>query len=150
MKVPLAVHVARNTPPTRTAFASPINSLPTRVDPMSIRPTVAELSSRDRTHVGHILTFPTIPSNRFPMLRRPGNCRFSRSRHAHVSHPSEPVPRLTSGPQRPLGRVQISAPHSRPFGLHGFANDTTCRADRQRERVTERVTDRRTAVTLVY
>ena len=146
MKVPLAVHVARTTPPTRTAFASPINSLPTRVDPMSIRPTVAELSSRDRTHVGHILTFPTIPSNRFPMLRRRRNCRFSRTRHAPVLHPSEPVPRLTSGPQRHLGRVQISAPHSRPFGLHGFANDATCRADRQRERVT----DRRTAVTLVY
>ena len=122
---------------TDPAFARPINSLPTCVDPISIRPTVAELSSRDGTHVGHILTLPTIPSNRFPMLRRRGNCRFSRTRHAPVLHPSEPVPRLNTGPQRHLGRVQISAPHSRPFGLHGFANDATLRADRQSDRVTD-------------
>ena len=129
---------------TDPAFARPINSPPTRVDPMSIRPTVAELSSRDRSHVGHILTFSTIPSNRFPMLRRRGNCRFSRTHHAPVLHPSEPVPRLTSGPQRPLGRVQISTPHSRPFGLHGFANDVTLRADRQSDRESDRVTDTQT------
>ena len=124
-------------PPTRTSFASPINSLPTRVDPVPIGPTIAELSSREWTRVWHFFHFPRTWPQTLPMLRRRGNCRFSRTRHAPVLHPSEPVPRLTSGPQRHLGRVQISAPHSRPFGLHGFANDATCRADRQSDRERE-------------
>ena len=77
MKVPLAVHVTRaNIAPTRhffknkfspnpllgrigkdrapangVAFVSLINSLLTRVYPMPIGPVVAELSSRDGTHV---------------------------------------------------------------------------------------------------
>ena len=124
-------------PPTRTSFASPINSLPTRVDPVPIGPIAAELSSRDWNRVWHFSHFPRTWSRTLPMLRLRGKCRFSRTRHAPVLHTSEPVPRLTSGPQRHLGRVQISAPHSRPFRLRGFANDATLRADRQRERVTE-------------
>ena len=49
MKVPLAVHVTRAQYLTDSSFSSLINSLPTRVCPMSIGPAVAELSSRDGT-----------------------------------------------------------------------------------------------------
>ena len=78
---------------TDSAFASLINSLPTRVFPMPIGPAVAELSSRDGTHVCPILTFLTISPATFPMLKQRGNRRFSSSCHAPVLHPSDPVSR---------------------------------------------------------
>ena len=101
---------------TDSAFASLINSLPTRVCPMSIGPAVAELSSRDGTHVCPILTFLTISPATFPMLNRRRNRRFSSSCHAPVSHPSDPVSRRESSSIRSLRRVQISAGCGQRFG----------------------------------
>ena len=102
---------------TDSAFASLINSLPNRVCPMSIGPAVAELSSRDGTHVCPILTFLTISSCTFPMLKQRGNRRFSSSCHAPVSHPSDPVSRRRSSSIRSLQNVQISAGYRQRFGL---------------------------------
>ena len=102
---------------TDSAFASLINSLPTRVCPMSIGPAVAELSSRDGTHVCPILTFLTISSCTFPMLKQRGNRRFSSSCHAPVLHLSDPVSRRESSSIRSLRRVQISAGCGQRFGL---------------------------------
>ena len=102
---------------TDSAFASLINSLPTRVCPMSIGPAVAELSSRDPTHVCPILTFLTISSHTFPMLKQRGNRRFSSACHAFIFYPSDPVSRCRSSSVRSLRRVQISAGCGQRFGL---------------------------------
>ena len=102
---------------TSSAFASLINYLPTRVCPMPIGPAAAELSSRDGTHVCPILTFLTISSCTFPMLKQRGNRRFSSSCHAPVLHPSDPVSRRESSSIRSLRRVQISAGNRQRFGL---------------------------------
>ena len=100
---------------TDSAFASLINSLPTRVCPMSIGPAVAELSSRDGTHICPILTFLTISSRTFPMLKQRGNRRFSSSCHAPAVHPSDPFSRRKSSSMRSLRRVQISAGYRQRF-----------------------------------
>ena len=102
---------------TDSAFASLINSLPTRVFPMPIGPVVAELSSRDGTHVCPILTFLTISPATFPMLKQRRNRRFSSSCHAPVLHLSDPVSRRESSSIRSLRRVQISAGYRQRFGL---------------------------------
>ena len=102
---------------TDSAFASLINSLPTRVCPMPIGPAAAELSSRDGTHVCPILTFLTISSCTFPMLKQRGNRRFSSSCHAPVLHLSDPVSRRESSSIRSLQNVQISAGCGQRFGL---------------------------------
>ena len=102
---------------TDSAFASLVISLPTRVCPMSIGPAVAELSSRDGTHVCPILTFLTISSCTFPMLKQRGNRPFSSASHAFIFYPSDPVPRRESSSIRSLRRVQISAGYRQRFGL---------------------------------
>ena len=102
---------------TDSAFASLINSPPTRVCPMPIGPAVAELSSRDGTHVCPIWTFLTISSCTFPMLKQRGNWRFSSSCHAPAVHPSDPVSRRRSSSIRSLQNVQISAGYRQRFGL---------------------------------
>ena len=98
-------------------FASSIICLPTRVCPMSIGPAVAKQSSLDPTHVCPILTFLTISSHTFPMLKQRGNRRFSSSCHAPAVHPSDPVSRRESSSIRSLRRVQISAGYRQRFGL---------------------------------
>ena len=98
-----------------SAFASLINSLPTRVCLMSIGPAVAELSSRDGTHVCHILTFLTISSCTFPMLKQRGNQRFSSACHAFIFYPNDPVSRRRSSSIRSLQNVQISAGYRQRF-----------------------------------
>ena len=102
---------------TDSAFASLINSLPTRVCPMSIGPAVAELSSRDGTHVYPILTFLTISSCTFPMLKQRGNRRFSSACHAFIFYPNDPVSRRRSFSIRSLQNVQISAGYRQRFCL---------------------------------
>ena len=102
---------------TDSAFASLVISPPTRVCPMPIGPAVAELSSRDGTHVCPILTFLTISSCIFPMLKQRRNWRFSSSCHAPVLHPSNPVSRRRSSSIRSLQNVQISAGCGQRFGL---------------------------------
>ena len=102
---------------TDSAFASLINYPPSRVCPMPIGPAVAELSSRDGTHVCTILTFLTISSCTFPMLKQRGNRRFSSSCHAPAVHPSDPVSRRESSSIRSLQNVQISAGCGQRFGL---------------------------------
>ena len=102
---------------TDSAFASLINSLPTRVCPMPIGPAVAELSSRDGTHVCPILTFLTISTCIFPMLKQRGNRRFSSACHAFIFYPNDPVSRRRSSSIRSLPRVQISAGYRQRFGL---------------------------------
>ena len=102
---------------TDSAFASLVISPPTRVCPMPIGPAVVELSSRDGTHVCPILTFLTISSCIFPMLKQRVNRRFSRSCHAPVSNPSDPVSRRESSSVRSLQNVQISAGCGQRFGL---------------------------------
>ena len=100
---------------TDSAFASLINSLPTRVCPMPIGPAVAELSSRDGTHVCPILTFLTISSCTFPMLKQRGNRRFSSACHAFIFYPNDPVSRRRSSSIRSLQNVQISAGYRQRF-----------------------------------
>ena len=110
---------------TDSAFASSINSLPTRVCPMPIGPAAAELSSRDGTHVCPILTFLTISSCIFPMLKQRRNWRFSSSCHAPVLHLSDPVSRRESSSIRSLQNVQISAGCGQRFGLDVMPKDST-------------------------
>ena len=126
---------------TDSAFASLINSLSTRVCPMPIGPAVAELSSRDGTHVCPILTFLTISSCTFPMLKQWGNRRFSSSCHAPVSHPSDPVSRHASSSIRSLRRVQISAGCGQRFGQGMTPKDP---ATQKSNTHSDRQTDRRT------
>ena len=102
---------------TDSAFASLINSLPTSVCPMPIGPAVAELSSRDGTHVCPILTFLTISSCTFPMLKQRENRRFSSACHAFIFYPNDPVSRRRSSSIRSLQNVQISAGCGQRFGL---------------------------------
>ena len=74
---------------TDPAFASPINYPPTRVDPMSIRPTVAELSSRDRNPCrAHFDVFDDSVQS-FPHVKTTGKLLF-------FSH----APRTHLAPQR--------------------------------------------------
>ena len=123
---------------TDSAFASLVISLPTRVCPMSIGPGVAELSSRDGTHVCPILTFLTISSCTFPMLKQRGNRRFSSSCHAPVLHPSDPVSRRRSSSIRSLQNVQISAGYRQRFGLGMTPKDpATQKSNRQTFRHTD-------------
>ena len=118
-------------------FASSIICLPTRVCPMPIGPAVAEQSSRDGTHVCPILTFLTISSCTFPMLKQRGNRRFSSSCHAPVSHPSDPVSRRRSSSIRSLRRVQISAGYDQRFRLGLMPKDpTTQKSNRHTDRQT--------------
>ena len=124
-----------------SAFASLINSLPTRVCLMSIGPAVAQLSPRNGTHVCPILTFLTISSCTFPMLKQRGKRRFSSSCHAPVLHPSHPVSRRESSSIRSLRRVQISAGCGQRFGLGVTAKNL---ATQKSNRHTHIHTDRRT------
>ena len=110
---------------TDSAFASLVISPPTRVCPMPIGPAVAELSSRDGTHVCPILTFLTISSCTFPMLKQRGNRRFSSACHAFIFYPSDPVSRRESSSIRSLRRVQISAGCGQRFGLDVMPKDST-------------------------
>ena len=84
---------------------------------MPIGPAVAELSSRDGTHVCPILTFLTISSCIFPMLKQRGNRRFSSACHAFIFYPNDPVSRRRSSSIRSLQNVQISAGYRQRFGL---------------------------------
>ena len=84
---------------------------------MPIGPAVAELSSRDGTHVCPILTFLTISPATFPMLKQRGNRRFSSACHAFIFYPSDPVSRRRSSSIRSLQNVQISAGCGQRFGL---------------------------------
>ena len=102
---------------TDSAFASLVISPPARVCPMPIGPAVAELSSRDGTHVCPILTFLTISSCIFPMLKQRGNRRFSSACHAFIFYPNDPVSRRRSSSIRSLQNVQISAGYRQRFGL---------------------------------
>ena len=126
---------------TDSAFASLINSLPTRVCPMSIGPAVAELSPRNGTHVCPILTFLTISSCTFPMLKQRGKRPFSSSCHAPVSNTSDPVSRRESSSVRSLRRAQISAGYRQRFGLGVTPKDP---ATQKSNRHTDIQTDRRT------
>ena len=126
---------------TDSAFASLINSLPTRVYPMPIGPAVAELSSRDGTHVCHILTFLTISPATFPMLKQRGNRRFSSACHAFIFYPNDPVSRHASSSIRSLRRVQISAGYRQRFGLGVTPKDP---ATQKSNTQTDIQTDRRT------
>ena len=126
---------------TDSAFASLINSLPTRVCPMSIGPAVSKLSSRDGTHVCPILTFLTISSCTFPMLKQRGNRRFSSLCHAPAVHPSDPVSRHASSSIRYLRRVQIPAGCGQRFGLDVMPKDP---ATQKSNTHSDRQTDRRT------
>ena len=70
---------------TDSAFASLINSLPTRVFPMLIGPVVAELSSRDGTHVCPILTFFDDFARHFPHVKATGKSSvFQRVPRVHL------------------------------------------------------------------
>ena len=126
---------------TDSAFASLINSLPTRVCPMLIGPAAVELSSRDGTHVCPILTFLTISSCTFPMLRQRGNRRFSSACHAFIFYPSDPVSRRESSSIRYLRRVQISAGYRQRFGQGMTPKDP---ATQKSNTQTDIQTDRRT------
>ena len=122
---------------TDSAFASLINSLPTRVCPMPIGPAVAELSSRDGTHVCPILTFLTISTCIFPMLKQRGNRRFSSACHAFIFYPNDPVSRRRSSSIRSLPRVQISAGYRQRFGLGVTPKDpATQKSNTQTDRQT--------------
>ena len=101
---------------TDSAFASLINSLPTRVFPMPIGPAVGDISSRDGTHVCPILTFLTISPATFPMLKQRGKRRFSSSCHAPAVHISDPVSRRRSSSIRSLQNVPSSAGYRQRFG----------------------------------
>ena len=95
---------------TDSAFASLINSLPTRVCPMPIGPAVAELSSRDGTHVCPILTFLTISSCHFPHVKATGKTAvFQLVPRVHLTTPTIPFLDVRSSSIRSLRRVQISA-----------------------------------------
>ena len=126
---------------TDSAFASLINSLPTRLYPLPIGPAAAELSSRDGTHVCTILTFLTISSCTFPMLKQRGNRRFSSACHAFIFYPSDPVSRRESSSIRSLRRVQISAGCGQRFGLGVTPKDP---ATQKSNTQTDIQTDRRT------
>ena len=108
---------------TDSAFASLVISPPTRVCPMPIGPAAVELSSRDGTHVCPILTFLTISSYAFPMLKQRGNRRFSSACHAFIFYPSDPVSRRRSSSISSLQNVQISAGCGQRFGLGVMPKD---------------------------
>ena len=126
---------------TDSAFASLINSLPTRLYPLPIGPAVAELSSRDGTHVCPILTFLTISSCTFPMLKQRGDRRFSSACHAFIFYPSDPVSRRESSSIRSLRRVQISAGCGQRFRLGVMPKGPTTQKSNTQ---TDIQTDRRT------
>ena len=105
-----AIGTARATcrSPSDMAYASPCISLHIRVCRLSIRPLVAETSSREATRVELFRIFHQFRASILTCKPYDANSHFSSSCHALIMHPSDPVSQRGDASIRPLQTVQAT------------------------------------------